>query len=367
MSPDNLYTLPHQAPVTTEAFYFFNYSLSAKTPSNTWDHPPTPPYAANQLGGDLLGGAGEEGLGEVPGGRGGHENDLRYYERSCKNQLEFLAAKLNASIRINKISSLAAERANSILNLAAERANSIGSRGAAEAFAHYIGNQAQFADDTELNNFMLFYSKNFSASSSQWSQDVFVLYACNSKKNGLFLEIGGADGFTHSNTYSLEKQYGWRGTLIEPDPYQFELLSISRPENTLINAAISPNDQEEKLRLRLVGQLSALEGYEGKDVHQATRLKHKSFAKVNAISITRVLSEKKYDYFSLDVEGAELSILKSIKWDAIIKPSILTIEHNDRKEDKRDILNILKTHGYAERLASHHWLRRGDIWATLNE
>ena len=214
---------------------------------------------------------------------------------------------------------------------------------------------------------MLFYSKNFSASSSQWSQDVFVLYACNSKKNGLFLEIGGADGFTHSNTYSLEKQYGWRGTLVEPDPYQFELLSISRPGNILINAAISPNDKEEKLRLRLVGQLSALEGHEGKDMHHATRLKGESFVTVNAISITKVLSEKKYDYFSLDVEGAELTILKNIKWDAIKKPSILTIEHNFRKEDKRDILNILETHGYVERFASHHWLRRGDIWATLNE
>ena len=102
-------------------------------------------------------------------------------------------------------------------------------------------------------------------------------------------------------------------------------------------------------------------------MHHATRLKGESFVTVNAISITKVLSEKKYDYFSLDVEGAELTILKNIKWDAIKKPSILTIEHNFRKEDKRDILNILETHGYVELFASHHWLRRGDIWATLNE
>jgi len=171
--------------------------------------------------------------------------------------MEFTAAKLNTNISVNKFSSLIAEQTKAI-----------GLHGAAEAFAHYLKNQSQLLSDTELNNFMLFYAKKYTTSSSQWSQDIFVLYACNSKKGGLFLEIGGADGFTHSNTYSLEKQYEWRGTLVEPDPYQFRRLRASRPENTLINAAISPNDKEEKLRLRLVGQLSALEGHEGKDMHQ---------------------------------------------------------------------------------------------------
>ena len=269
--------------------------------------------------------------------------------------MEFTAAKLNANISVNKFSSLIAERTKAI-----------GHHGAAEAFAYYLKNQSQLLSDTELNNFMLFYAKNYTTSSSQWSQDIFVLYACNSKKGGLFLEIGGADGFTHSNTYSLEKQYEWRGTLVEPDPYQFKRLRASRPENTLINAAISPSDKEEKLRLRLVGQLSALEGHEGKDMHQTTRLNKKNFTEVNAISLTKLLSEKKYDYFSLDVEGAELLILKSIKWDIILKPSILTIEHNFREDDKRDILEILKTHGYIECFASHDWLKRGDIWATLS-
>jgi len=270
--------------------------------------------------------------------------------------MDFIVTKLNANIQINKISSHIATQVKAI-----------GHCGAAEAFAYYLKNQDQLVGDTELNKFMLFYANNYSISSSQWSQDIFVLYACNSKKSGLFLEVGGADGFTHSNTYSLEKQYEWRGTLVEPDPHQFRRLSASRPENTLINAAISPNDKEERLKLRLVGQLSALEGHEGKDMHQATRLNKKNFAKVNAISLTRLLSEKKYDYFSLDIEGAELSIIKNIKWDIILKPSILTIEHNFREDDKSDILEILKTHGYIECFSSHDWLRRGDIWATLSE
>ena len=270
--------------------------------------------------------------------------------------MQFTSPKLNITFSINKFSSLVAERTKNI-----------GRYGAAEAFAYYLNNQDQLSGDTELKDFMLFYAKHFINSSSQWSQDIFALYASNCKKNALFLEIGGADGFTHSNTYSLENHYGWEGTLVEPDPYQFKQLRASRSKSLLVNAAISPNDKDEMLRLRIAGQLSALEGHEGKDMHLATRLSRKKFTKTNAISLTKLLSEKKYDYFSLDIECAELAILRSIKWETILKPSALTIEHAFREDDKRDIIDILKTHGYIECFANHDWLRRGDIWAVCNE
>ena len=45
---------------------------------------------------------------------------------------------------------------------------------------------------------------------SQLSQDLFVLYFTEAKKNGFFLEIGACDGFRLSNTLFLEK-YGCNG------------------------------------------------------------------------------------------------------------------------------------------------------------
>jgi hypothetical protein len=41
----------------------------------------------------------------------------------------------------------------------------------------------------------------------------------NQKRNGFFVEIGGYDGETFSNSLFLEKERGWSGLLVEANPY----------------------------------------------------------------------------------------------------------------------------------------------------
>jgi hypothetical protein len=53
---------------------------------------------------------------------------------------------------------------------------------------------------------------------SQAYQDIFVLSMLNGKVEGTFLEIGAFDPFELSNTYLLEKQFGWAGLSIDIDP-----------------------------------------------------------------------------------------------------------------------------------------------------
>lgn len=241
----------------------------------------------------------------------------------------------------------------------------VGTKGAAEAFSYYALNYEALAHDTDLRKFMSFYAEHLDQSASQWSQDMFALYANKAKKNGLFLEIGGADGYTHSNTYMLEEFHQWTGTLVEPDVSQLIYLQASRHNCNILNAAISPCDKNEYGVLRRVGQLSALKGFEGRDMHEKTRLNSPDLIKVKVISLTRILQENKFDYFSLDVEGAEVDILKNIDWDAIRKPSSITIEHNFKNQDRQDLLRILNSQGYVELFPNYDWLRRGDIWAIL--
>jgi hypothetical protein len=49
----------------------------------------------------------------------------------------------------------------------------------------------------------------------QAGQDAFVLWALKGKRAGYFLEIGSNDPIEINNSYVLEKEYGWRGIMVE--------------------------------------------------------------------------------------------------------------------------------------------------------
>lgn len=45
-----------------------------------------------------------------------------------------------------------------------------------------------------------------------------------SQRGGFFLEAGALDGYYQSNTFFLERDLGWTGLLVEPNPVFFEAL-----------------------------------------------------------------------------------------------------------------------------------------------
>ena len=52
---------------------------------------------------------------------------------------------------------------------------------------------------------------------SQANQDIFVSKLTSEKRDGFFVEIGSNHPIIHNNTYLLEKQYGWKGLMVEYD------------------------------------------------------------------------------------------------------------------------------------------------------
>ena len=53
-------------------------------------------------------------------------------------------------------------------------------------------------------------------SNAQLFQDLFVLLETNFKENGYFVEFGATNGVNFSNSYLLERDFGWHGICAEP-------------------------------------------------------------------------------------------------------------------------------------------------------
>jgi FkbM family methyltransferase len=264
---------------------------------------------------------------------------------------------------ISRKSAWESEDQGHYLSRLADNARLIGSNGACEAFMAYATREKS-SDEEDIKEFMHFYADFFRHSRSQWCQDIFVMHATRMKAGGSYLEIGGADGITHSNTLALRDHLGWKGVLVEPDPEMFQTLKAARGHSDqVIHAAIAPDGIPGTGVLRRVGQLSSLLGHEGTDNHAEIRQLQNNVIEIATVDLTQLIIQRpRLDYFSLDVEGAELEIMRSIRWDEIEAPRLITVEHNYRQVEEAQLRLVLEKCGYAEVLRDHPWLRRGDLW-----
>lgn len=122
---------------------------------------------------------------------------------------------------------------------------------------------------------------------SQAKQDLFVLQCLKQKKNGFFLELGCNDPIVISNTYLLEKNYGWSGISIDISEKHIEKFKKQRSCESLA-------------------------------------------ADCTAINYSEILKEKRrIDYLSLDLEPAEITF-KCLQILPIYTTrfSIITYEHD---------------------------------------
>jgi FkbM family methyltransferase len=126
--------------------------------------------------------------------------------------------------------------------------------------------------------------------------------------NGTYVECGANDGFSQSNTYYLARARGWSGLLIEAVPSLYRICTKFRPESLVLNRALSDTDGG-TVRIAvddLMGTVSSSGRTAGKTVEVSTR------------RLSTILDEERIpgvDFFSLDVEGFELPVLKGIDFD----------------------------------------------------
>lgn len=172
---------------------------------------------------------------------------------------------------------------------------------------------------------------------SQSGQDAFVLNYFDNKRNGIFVDIGANDGVSLSNTYYLEKELGWTGICFEPIPALFEQLNKNR---SCINIMAGVSDSESTEKFTYVdGPSHMLSGMSKEyDPRHKQRIEfevQKYGGKIvelelKCVVLNDVLQEHNMfyiDYLSLDTEGNEFKILKTIDFDKF-HIQVMSIENN---------------------------------------
>jgi hypothetical protein len=134
----------------------------------------------------------------------------------------------------------------------------------------------------------------------QAHQDKFVLKITKEKTYGVFLEIGSNHPIKINNTYTLEKNYSWRGIMIELYPKFLSLYVECRKNSFHV-------------------------------IKNATEINYLQLFIDNNIPIN-------FDYISLDLEVADGSTLKTLEaldeqiFDTY-KSAVITFEHDFYRED----------------------------------
>lgn len=184
----------------------------------------------------------------------------------------------------------------------------------------------------------------------------FVLHFFNNAENLFFVDAGAHNGIDWSNTFVLEKYLKWTGICIEPQEKQFEDLKKNRDCLCLNNAVYSSCG---KKTFRLVsGEANMLSGFVESFTKEHTNRIDKEISntksyfsdiQLNAVTLDHLFKENKInkvDYLSIDCECGEYEILRGLNLN-IVKPTLISIEHNgDRISDKK-CLNLLQSYGYS--------------------
>lgn len=184
---------------------------------------------------------------------------------------------------------------------------------------------------------------------SQAGQDRVIDRLLGGKTDGIFVDVGGYDGVTGSNSLFFETFRNWSGVLVEPAPTQLRLAQAAR-KCPCLGYAVAGSSGTEKFMEVIAGytQMSGFLDSYARDLLEKVRKnpKHQEvihdLPKVTIQSILVDNSLKEIDFLSLDVEGGEMDILSNFPFDDF-EIDIWSIENNQQSSD---LPQLMQSKGY---------------------
>jgi FkbM family methyltransferase len=174
-------------------------------------------------------------------------------------------------------------------------------------------------------------------------------------KNGVYVDVGAHDGISINNTLYFEKNNNWSGINIEPIKKVFDRLVINRPNDINLNCAVCNKDGETEF-LCNTGYTEMISGIKDNfDIRHIYRLQRENtqhgstteVIKVETKKLETILDENNIthiNYLSIDVEGAEFEVIKSINFDKVFI-DVIGFENN-YNDVSVPIVEYLQNKGY---------------------
>ena len=204
------------------------------------------------------------------------------------------------------------------------------------------------------------YSKE---SKAQLGQDLFALSETDLKSNGFFVEFGATNGFELSNTYMLEKRFGWSGILAEPAKVWHTDIQNNRTAYIETNCVWTESNLKLEFNETRYPEVSTIDTFTKSDSHLNSRRNGKKY-QVTTISLNDLLAKYNapysIDYLSIDTEGSELEILQAFDFSKH-QISVITVEHNFTQQ-REQIYQLLTSKGYTRKLEH---ISQFDDWYVL--
>lgn len=151
------------------------------------------------------------------------------------------------------------------------------------------------------------------------------------KRGGIFVEVGANDPSSpESQSHHLENLLGWTGLLVEPIPYLAELARQERPLATVCECACTSPEKVGQLELLIPKVENELMTGHASLEANADEHNYSDFEKVQvrATTLGQLCKEKgiqHIDLLSIDVEGAELDVLRGANLETT-QPQLILLE-----------------------------------------
>lgn len=198
---------------------------------------------------------------------------------------------------------------------------------------------------------------------SQFGEDIILahLFAQLDIKQPTYLDIGANEPRYISNTYYFYSR-GSRGVLVEPNPYLFKKLKKFRPKDKVVNTGIGLNETKEADFYIFPNYANGLSTFSEKEARHWEQVGMKGLGKIAVekiikmplITVNSILetyfNEKAPNFISLDVEGLDLEILKSLDFNKYQPEAICveTLGYDDNQQTFKlqEIIDFMLTKNY---------------------